>query len=264
MYSRMLGQWTLEMNHVAAIVGGFDSQQKHVGQQGVIYTPVPRERQAAAVKFLNDSAFVAPSFFVNPEILRRIEPAGVIERVRTAQRSVLTNLLSNARIARLVEQEAVDAKNPYTPVEFLDDVRKGVFSELERTAPVKIGAYRRNLQRVYLELVNDRLNRPQTAPITVPGYTPPPTTEDARPFFRSELRAVNASATAALSRAADRETRMHLEDMRDQIAKILDPKIAPTTPSASPALPRGFDLDEWLWPTSCWPDYKIKGPGSPR
>ena len=28
----MLGQWTLEMNHVAALVGGFDSQQKNVGQ----------------------------------------------------------------------------------------------------------------------------------------------------------------------------------------------------------------------------------------
>ena len=28
LYGRMLGQWTLEMNHVAAIVGGFDSQDE--------------------------------------------------------------------------------------------------------------------------------------------------------------------------------------------------------------------------------------------
>ena len=27
LYGRMLGQWTLEMNHVTAIVGGFDSEQ---------------------------------------------------------------------------------------------------------------------------------------------------------------------------------------------------------------------------------------------
>ena len=32
----------LEMNHVAAIVGGFNSQQKHIGQEGVRFTPVPR------------------------------------------------------------------------------------------------------------------------------------------------------------------------------------------------------------------------------
>ncbi len=29
---RMLGQWATELSHVAAIVGGFNSQQKHVGR----------------------------------------------------------------------------------------------------------------------------------------------------------------------------------------------------------------------------------------
>ena len=42
LYGRMLGQWTLEMNHVAAIVGGFSSQDKHVGQEGEVFTPVPK------------------------------------------------------------------------------------------------------------------------------------------------------------------------------------------------------------------------------
>lgn len=41
-YPRMLGQWTLEMNHVANIVGGFNSQQKHIGQDGVRFTIVPK------------------------------------------------------------------------------------------------------------------------------------------------------------------------------------------------------------------------------
>ena len=34
-YGRMVSQWTTEMNHVVRVVGGFDSQQKHIGQQGV-------------------------------------------------------------------------------------------------------------------------------------------------------------------------------------------------------------------------------------
>ena len=41
----MLGQWSLEMNHVAAIVGGFNSQQKHIGQNGVRFEPIPRPRR---------------------------------------------------------------------------------------------------------------------------------------------------------------------------------------------------------------------------
>ena len=47
LYGRMLGQWALEMNHVAAIVGGFNSQQKHAGQDGVRFTPIAA-RQAGA------------------------------------------------------------------------------------------------------------------------------------------------------------------------------------------------------------------------
>ena len=46
-YGRLLGQWALEMNHVAAIVGGFNSQQKHVGQDGVRFTPIPRATAGA-------------------------------------------------------------------------------------------------------------------------------------------------------------------------------------------------------------------------
>ena len=128
-YGRMLGQWATEMNHVAAIVGGFNSQQKHIGQQGVLFKPIAREKQAGAVKFLNDNAFQTPTWAINPEILRRIEPVGVLDRVRTGQLRVLNSLLSSARLARLVEQEALDGAAAYRPLDFLADLRKGIWSE---------------------------------------------------------------------------------------------------------------------------------------
>jgi len=243
-------------------VGGFNSQQKNIGQDGVIFTPVARERQAAAVKFLGDNAFVTPAFFIKPEILRRIEAAGVIDRVRNAQRSVLNNLMSPARLARLVEQETVDGKDgkpTYAPTEFLADVRNGVFKELAGTGPVKINAFRRNLQRSYVEIMNERLNRPAAAAMPImPGATAPLTTEDVRPFFRGELKVVSATITAALPRATDRETRLHLEDIKDQIAKVLDPRFATPAAAGAAGASRGFDLDQMLRPTTCWPDYQIK------
>ncbi|HYL98853.1 MAG TPA: zinc-dependent metalloprotease, partial [Blastocatellia bacterium] len=39
-YGGMMGQWVLELNHVAVIVGGVDSQEKYGSQQGVIFSPV--------------------------------------------------------------------------------------------------------------------------------------------------------------------------------------------------------------------------------
>src|SRR5580692_4120489 len=162
-YGRMLSQWQLEMNHVAQVVGGFNSQEKVVGQEGRIFTLVPKIRQEEAVKFLVDNAFATPIWMVDPDILRRIEPTGVLQRIANAQRSVLNTLLNDQRFARLIEQQTVDGAAAYTAAELLATVRKGVWKELDGTQ-VKIDAYRRNLQNSYLDLINAKLNgSPQAA-----------------------------------------------------------------------------------------------------
>src|SRR6185295_3888795 len=103
-YGRLMAQWTLEMNHVATLVGGFLSQQRHVGQNGVRFTPVPAARQAEATRFLLANAFVTPAFLIQPDLLRRMEPVGVMNRMRAAQTTVLNSLLQTDRLARLAEQ----------------------------------------------------------------------------------------------------------------------------------------------------------------
>ncbi len=259
LYERMLGQWVLELNHVAAIVGGVDNQDKHVGQQGVIYTPVPKARQMAAVKFLNENAFATPAWAIDLEILRRIEPAGELNRVRNAQNRVLTNLLSSARFARLVEQEAQDGAKAYGPVDFVADVRKGVWKETEAASP-KVDAYRRNLQRAYLDLVNTKLN--STGSSAVPAGLPAAmagmflTSGDEKPTHRADLVALKASLAAALAKTTDKATRAHFEASIDQIAKILDPKFAPPSAGNAAAALRLFGAEEGEW--SCWPDYRIQ------
>jgi len=245
-YGRLLGQWVLEMNHVAGIVGGLESQQKHIGQEGVLFTPVPRAKQAAAVKFLHENAFTVPSFAVNPEILRRIEPVGVLDRVRTSQTRVLNTLFENARIGRLIEQEAIDGTAAYRATDFFGDVRRGIWSELS-TVTVKIDAYRRNLQRSYLDVFNEKLN----------GRTP--VTNDTRAFVRGELASLRSTIAGALAKTADRATQLHLQDAQDQIAKILDPKFDRNEPApAGGGQGQGNGLEEWLSPEICFPDYAIK------
>ncbi len=250
-YGRLLGQWRLEMGHVTQLVGGVASQQKHIGQDGVLFTPIPKTRQIEAVKFLNDNAFATPSWVIKPEILRRIEPNGSLDRIKSAQQGLLAQLMSSPRFARLIEQEAIDGDKAYRAVDFLADVRKGIWSEIDATGAVKIDAYRRNLQRAYLDLMGDKLN----------GRTP--VTDDQRPFIRGELRTLSADLTRAAARTTDRASRMHLEDARDQIAKILDPKFVAPAPAAATLpfpLGRGSDEDEdqRLNDLNCWPDYSIR------
>src|SRR5207344_1753377 len=63
-YGRMVGQWTTEMGHVVRIIGGVDSQQKHIGQNGPRFVTVPRARQAEALQFLLANAFAIPKFMI--------------------------------------------------------------------------------------------------------------------------------------------------------------------------------------------------------
>lgn len=236
LHARTVGQWATELNHVVAVVGGLQSQQKHGGQDGVRFAPIPVQRQAAAVAFLNARAFATPTFLLNPEVLRRIEPTGSLDRVRASQVRILNNLLSATRVSRMVELSAIDGASAYQPTAFLGDVRKGIWSELASTS-IKVDPYRRNLQRAWLDIASSRIT---------------PTSDEVRALFRGELKAIDAELRLALPRAGDAATRRHLDDARAFIAQALDPsRPAPTPTTARPAIP-GVD-DEPEPPTSCWP-----------
>jgi hypothetical protein len=244
-YGRMLGQWALEMNHVAAIVGGYNSQQKHIGQNGVRFNLIPKAKQEGAVQFLLDNAFKAPRWALNPEILRRIEPVGVLDRVESAQTRVLNSLLSTPRINRLVEQETIDGPAAYAALDLLEDVRKGIFSEVYGTAAQPIDAYRRNLQRAYVETLSSRVNGAQAQ------------SDDVRAFFRGELKTLEADLQGPRI-ATDRATTLHIQDLRQQIARALDPTFQASAPARTTTdLADDSIFDVTRASDLCWIDYAV-------
>jgi hypothetical protein len=139
----------------------------------------------------------------------------------------------------------MDGAAAYRAADFLADVRKGIWSELA-AAQVQVDAYRRGLQRGYIDLMAGKIN------------SRTPVTDDARALVRAELQSLTQEIAGAMAKASDRTTRAHLGDARDQIAKALDPKIAPAAPATGgPGFP-GFDDD--LTQQGCWPDYIIRRP----
>ncbi len=227
MYRALVGQWATELGHVVQVVGGVEHRDKHYGQEGPVFDPVARAEQREAVSFLNEHAFHPPEFLLEPEVLRLIEHEGAVGRVRARQVSLLERLLSNDRLGRLVEQAAVDGAEgePYTLMEMLEAVRRGVWSELY--AGEAIGPYRRNLQRAWIELMSVKLET--EAPggvVSRPGSfrfgpQPPSYPNDVRSAARGELRDVRSEIEARLSEVADRSTRLHLQDARERIDAIL-------------------------------------------
>ncbi|HRQ79196.1 MAG TPA: zinc-dependent metalloprotease [Gemmatimonadaceae bacterium] len=230
-YQRILGQFTNEIRHVAAIVGSSDGQEKYGSQSGARFTPIPRERQRAAVQFVHANLFQTPTWLLDPAILRRLEPEGSIARINATQRGILNYMMDDNRMARLVEYEALPGTvRPYPLSEFLGDMRTGIWSELG-AGSVRIDPYRRGLQRIYLEAVAAKLNaNPSTTPrISSSAQTGQSYTAAARPstdvkaMLRMELRTLDAALAAAASKAGDAATRAHIADARWQINRLLNP-----------------------------------------
>ncbi|HEY1952410.1 MAG TPA: zinc-dependent metalloprotease [Gemmatimonadaceae bacterium] len=229
LYDRTVGQWATEAGHVATVVGGEAVQYKSGSQTGAVYTPLSRARQQEAMRFIDDNVFQTPTYLIQPAIARRVEASGMITRITNAQARVLTSLLNDQRLNRLIENEALAGSggNAYSLAAMLDDLRRGVWTELDQSR-VAIDPYRRTLQNRYLDELNDKVNPPPpsaTAAPQFPGFTPPaPLLTDARSQLRGELVSLRGDIRRAIPKAADRETRLHLEAADHRIGDILDPK----------------------------------------
>jgi hypothetical protein len=230
MYGDLVAQWAREMGHVAIVVGGVYRDDRYAGQAGYVYTPVPRERQSAAVQFLLENVFTTPTWLLDPEVLRRVEPTGAVNRIRVQQSNTLTTLLQDGRLARLADASAsaADPASSYAIGDLLGDLRRGIFREAAAPRPM-VDTYRRNLQQMFV----DQLERLVTTPLAptlppaglFPGQTPPlPRPYDARSLARAELVSIDNQLRSALLRTSDRDTKAHFEGLRARIDRILNPR----------------------------------------
>ena len=218
-YGELAGMWSRYMGHVVTVVGGVRVTPKTTDQEGVLYAPVPADEQRRAVAFLADNVFDTPTWMLDPEILRRIESDGAVDRVRSLQVSILNRLLDPSRMLRLVEAEAIDGvANAYSLATFMDDVTARVWSELA-AGPVRIDPYRRNLQRGHVERLETLLTADERSARSGGDFSQ----SDIRAAARAQLKSLRTRAERARARAADAPTRQHLDDVADRIDAVLDP-----------------------------------------
>jgi len=241
LYNRQIGQFRTELGHVANLVGGMNSQEKYGDQPGPRFTPVPKARQQQAMKFIAENGFQTPTWLIDTDILRKVEPNGEVTRIVNAQSALVTSLLNDGKMTRLAENEAL-SKNPaevYTLADMLSDLRHGVWTELYGSGPMKIDIYRRGLQRNYLTDVGNKINPPPANAAAAGGRggggggrggaaAPPANTGEIKSMLRGELKQLDAELAQAAKRANDVATKRHLDDARQQISHILKPAAAAT------------------------------------
>ena len=229
LYDRTVQQWGTEGNHVATLVGGGTVQYKSGSQPGAVYVGASRARQQEAVRFLNDQVFATPTYLIRPELANRIEAGGMINRINGAQSRIMNTLFDDGRLNRLLEGEALATNrgDVYSLTAMLDDVRRGVWSEIYNGRAVD--AFRRELQNDYLSTINTKLNPTPPSPQLLAqlaqfGIRLTPLSDDAKSQLRGTLVALRNDLRSAGGRSGDRATQLHVQGSIKRIDDILDPK----------------------------------------
>ncbi len=220
MYGQVLSQYNRYMGHVAGNVGGVYEMYKTYDQEGAVYTHVPKAKQKEALDFLQTQLFDTPEWLLDNNIFDKIENAGSVERVRGFQTRTLNNLLDFGRMARMLENEALNDADAYSLVTMMSDLRAGLFSELRSRQAIDI--YRRNLQRAYVERLEFIMTEDQSGGRFFSGTRVNVGQSDIRAVVRAELKDLKRDLQN--NRLRDRMSRIHSEDLVERINMILDPK----------------------------------------
>jgi hypothetical protein len=197
-----------------------------VEQEGAVYEYVPKATQQEAIKFLNQQLFTTPKWLLDKNILERTgndAPTIILAR----QDPVLGRLLNATTLNKLLNASAVNGNKAYQAMDMLNDLKKGIFSEIYTRRPIDI--FRRNLQKAYVRQLTELLSAGQDAGgrmTIVFGNNVPadPGRTDVSSIARAQLTALRNDMRAAASSMPDNMSRYHLADLVQRISSALEPK----------------------------------------
>jgi hypothetical protein len=225
LYGQVIGQYSRYMRHVRTNIGGVYEEPKTYEQEGAVYTHIPKEKQRRAVTFLNQELFNTPMWMIDEKQAAKFQHAGLVNQVRAVQVGTLSQIFDFGRLARMIENEALNGSSAYSMIELCTDMRNGVFAELNSSATVDV--YRRNLQRAYIERLQYLMEKEQpsypAAFADYAGITKVDVSQsDIRAIARAELKKIKGMAASA--KPSDSMSQYHLDDLVARIDEILEGK----------------------------------------
>jgi hypothetical protein len=227
-YQEVVGQFSRYNGHVAKFVGGIMETPKTQEQSGPVYELVSKAKQKEAVAFLNKQLFATPTWLIDQQIFDRTGQSGLVV-VGNVQDNILNRLLGTRNLTKLIEAEASAGSKAYSALELLADLRSGIWSEL--TTKKTIDAYRRNLQKSYVNAMVNLLNPPTASAagafgpgisISISGAGSDKS--DLKSIVRAHLQSLRSELNASQALYTDRLSKYHLQDLSFRIEKALNPK----------------------------------------
>ena len=222
MYGQVLSQFNRYMGHVSSNIGGVYQYYKTYDQEGPVYTHVKKSHQIKCMNFLQTQLFKTPTWMIDKNILNKIEFAGNVNRIRATQSRTLNSILDFGKMARLIENEAINGAQAYTLSKMMSDLKKGIWEELYTNKPIDV--YRRNLQLAYIDRINYIMNEEQgSTPSWARSYvtTVKVSQSDIRTVSVGQLLELKKEIKKSLKKNSDEMSKIHLMTVEAKINRIL-------------------------------------------
>lgn len=231
-YDAVLRQYNKYISHVLMDIGGLYITPKTVGEGGDVYQPVSKEMQKEALAFVDTYVFHEPSWLLYSDILNKIEAPLAKKDLSGTMEGVMTTLLGGSRLSRMeFIADRYKYEDPYRPEEFVQEVSKLVWKELDFNEPVN--AYRRSLQKAYvanmLTLYNPKEPKGGFIDALLAKLSEGRTLHtDVRAIALDNLITLEGKLRTTIPFTRDPMTRMHLQFLYKQIEEAIGEDKFPT------------------------------------
>lgn len=223
LYNQVVNQFNRYLGHVTSNIGGVYEYNKTYEQEGAVYTHVSKANQSRSVRFLNNELFKTPQWLNDQRIIEKTRIDGTVEKIRSIQVRALNNTLSFERLARVIENEALNGAEAYTLLNLMDDLRMGIWEEIK--SGEETDTYRRNLQRAFVDRLHYLMTEDQKlsqSQRSFANYTQINVAQsDIRAAARYSLEEI-LDLVKSKKKAAKGITQVHLKEMETRITSYLE------------------------------------------
>ncbi len=226
-YQQLVGQFSRYMGHVTKNIGGIETTPSTIEQSQSVIVFTPKTTQKEAINFLQNQLFTTPKWLLDKK-LYSVAGVGDMKTIANLQSSVLGRLISNNTISKLLRFEAYEPNTAYTATEMLNDLKKGIWSELKTNSSIDM--YRRNLQKIYTQKLVDILNPDTKNPVTTfqRGNTASANTDamitDNLSIIKGHAKSLISDIKNALPLIKDNSSKLHLQDVMERLQEALKPQ----------------------------------------
>lgn len=250
-FGHLLGELSSATYLAVQYIGAEYSHRDHRGDPNarLPFEPIPAEKQREALRFAEEHVLADKAFDFSPDLLNRLapeqfshwgqysfgrEPVRLLDQILAIQRLVLGRFLDGEVLAKVQNAELrvpKDTDQVRMP-EIFESLTRSVWSELpeadkrpKKGEKIAISTVRRNLQREHIRrLARLTLGTRAGGDSFLESSSTAPAPADARSLARAHLKEVQGRIGRVLENMGvelDAYTKAHLEELGDQITKVL-------------------------------------------